>query len=57
VAQIAQQSNNDVRTPLWRRVTAVFTLSSLVVLSGLLLAGVITLTVLMLLFLLERAIA
>lgn len=57
MAQTHRQPKNDVRTPLWRRITAVFTLSSLVVLSGLFLAGVITLTALMLLFLLERAIA
>lgn len=51
------EDNTDVHTPLWRRITAAFTLSSMVVLGGLLLAGVITLTILMLLYLLEQAIA
>ena len=46
-----------VRTPLWRRITAAFTLSSMVVLAGLFLAGLITLTLLMVLYLLEQAIA
>lgn len=46
-----------VRTPWWRRITALFTLSSMVVLAGLFLAGIITLTLLMVLYLLEQAIA
>ncbi len=46
-----------VRTPWWRRITAVFTLSSMVVFAGLFLAGIITLTLLMVLYLLEQAIA
>ena len=56
---MAQQStdNTNVHTPLWRRLTAVFTLSSMVVLGALFLAGMITLTILMLLYLLEQAIA
>lgn len=45
------------RTPLWRRVTALFTLSFLSVVAGLVLATVLGLTALMVLFLLERAIA
>ncbi len=45
------------RIPLWRRVTALFTLSFMTILAGMLLAGVLALTVLMALFLLERAIA
>jgi len=53
----AMRDNTNTRTPLWRRVTAVFTLSSMVVLGGLFLAGVITLTILMVLYLLEQAIA
>ena len=57
MTQTFQEANNKIRTPLWRRLTAVFTLSSLVVLVGLFLAAVTSLTVLMLLFLLERAIA
>ena len=47
----------DVHTPLWRRLTAAFTLSSMVVLGALFLAGVITLAILMALYLLEQAIA
>ena len=56
---MAQQStdNTNVHTPLWRRLTAVFTLSSMVVLGAPFLAGMITLTILMLLYLLEQAIA
>ncbi len=46
-----------VRTPWWRRITAVFTLSSMVVIAGLFLAGMITLTLLLVLYLLEQAIA
>jgi hypothetical protein len=49
--------NSNVRTPLWRRLTAAFTLSSMVVFGALFLAGVITLTILMVLYLLEQAIA
>ena len=45
------------RIPLWRRVTALFTLSFMTILAGILLAGVLALTVLMALFVLERAIA
>ena len=47
----------NVRTPLWRRITAVFALSSMVVLGGLFLASMFTLTILMVLYLLEQAIA
>lgn len=45
------------RIPLWRRVTALFTLSFMTVLGGILLAGILGLTALMILFVLERAIA
>jgi hypothetical protein len=45
------------RIPLWRRVTALFTLSFLTVLGGILLAAVLGMTALMVLFILERAIA
>ena len=45
------------RIPLWRRVTALFTLSFMTIVGGLLLAGVLGLTALMILFVLERAIA
>ena len=62
MAQLTQQQSGShdtprVHTPWWRRITAVFTLSSMVVLAGLFLAGVITLTLLMILYLLEQAIA
>lgn len=43
--------------PYWRRLTALFSLSFVVIVSGLILAAVIGLTVLMVLFVLERAIA
>ncbi|MEM7272201.1 MAG: hypothetical protein AAF547_03885 [Actinomycetota bacterium] len=46
-----------VRTPLWRRLTALFTLSFLSVLGGLLLAAALGTTALLILFVLERAIA
>lgn len=52
-----QRGLRKVRTPLWRRVTALFTLGSIVVVGGLALAAMITLTVLMVIFLVERAIA
>jgi len=45
------------RIPLWRRFTAFFTLSFMTIVAGILLAGVLGLTALMILFLLERAIA
>ncbi len=45
------------RIPLWRRVTALFTLSFMTILAGVFLAAVLGLTALMILFLLERAIA
>ena len=51
------QGPQQVRTPLWRRITALFTLGSLVIVSGLVLAAIITLTALMLIFVIERAIA
>ena len=61
MAQLTQHqtesASSRVRTPWWRRVTALFTLSSMVVLAGLFLAGVITLTLLIVLYLLEQAIA
>ena len=55
--QTSNPSMATVRTPLWRRLTALFTLSSLVVVAGLILALVITLAILMVLYLLEQAIA
>lgn len=52
-----QMSVRGARTPLWRRITALFTLSFLSVVGGLVLATVLGLTALMILFVLERAIA
>ncbi|MEM9651632.1 MAG: hypothetical protein AAGA65_06020 [Actinomycetota bacterium] len=46
-----------VRTPLWRRVTALFTLSFMSVVAGLLLAATLGIIALLVLFVLERAIA
>lgn len=43
--------------PYWRRITAVFTLCFMVILTGLFLAALIGTTILMILFVLERAIA
>ena len=61
MAQLTQHQTEThetrIRTPWWRRITAVFTLSSRVVLAGLFLAGMITLTLLMILYILEKAIA
>lgn len=47
----------DPRTPLWRRVTALFSLGSLVVLIGVLLAAIIGASFLLAFFILDRAIA
>ncbi len=61
MAQLTDRQNETadmrVRTPWWRRITALFTLSSMVVFAGLFLAGMITLTLLLVLYLLEQAIA
>ena len=46
-----------VRTPLWRRITALFTLSSLVIILGLALAFAIGTLALLAFFILERAIS
>lgn len=46
-----------VRIPIWRRLTALFTLSFMTVLGGILLAVILGTTALMILFVLERAIA
>ena len=45
------------RTPWWKRITALFSLASLVVVVGVFLAAVIGVTALLMLFILERAIA
>ena len=46
-----------VRTPIWRRFTALFTLSFMSVVAGFLLAAALGITALLVLFVLERAIA
>lgn len=46
-----------VRTPIWRRLTALFTLSFMSVIAGFLLAAALGITALLVLFVLERAIA
>jgi hypothetical protein len=48
---------STARIPLWRRITAFFTLSFMTVVAGVFLAGIIGVTALMILFVLERAIA
>ena len=50
-------STTDAHTPIWRRVTALFSLGALVVLIGVVLAAVIASAALLALFVLERAIA
>ncbi|MGH1490818.1 MAG: hypothetical protein ACRBK7_15750 [Acidimicrobiales bacterium] len=52
-----ESGRSRTRIPLWRRITALFTLSFMTVLGGILLAGILGLTALMILFVLERAIA
>ena len=52
-----RDSGADAHTPIWRRVTALFTLGSLVVVTGVALAAVIAAAALLALFVLERAIA
>lgn len=47
----------DPRIPLWRRVTALFTLGSLVVVIGVLVAALVSAAALLALFVLERAVA
>ncbi len=48
---------SKARIPIWRRLTALFTLSFMTVVAGIFLAGIIGVTALMILFVLERAIA
>ena len=57
IEQAARGAIDDPHTPLWRRITALFSLGSLVVVIGVLLAAVIGATALLMLFVLERAIA
>ena len=44
-----------VRTPLWRRLTALISLSSIVVIAGAIVAAVVGVSILLLLMILERA--
>lgn len=53
----AHQQSDSVRTPLWRRITALFSLGTMVIIGGLILGALITLTALMMVFIVERAIA
>jgi hypothetical protein len=57
IEQADRGAVDDPHTPLWRRVTALFSLGSLVVVLGVLLAAVIGAAVLLMLFVLDRAIA
>lgn len=51
------ETDRDAGTPWWKRVTALFTLGSLVVTAGIVIAAAIGITALLMLFVLERAIA
>lgn len=55
--RLAARTRTRIRTPLWRRITALFSLAFVSVVSGVALAGLLGMTALLLLFLLERAIA
>lgn len=57
IEQADRGTRADARTPIWRRVTALFSLGSLVVLIGVILAAIIASAALLMLFILERAIA
>jgi Co/Zn/Cd efflux system component len=57
MAPATRGSRDDAHTPLWRRITALFTLGSLVVLISAIVAVIIASTALLALFVLERAIA
>lgn len=52
-----EQETAAARTPLWRRFTALFTLGSMVVIAGVILAVVVAASLLMLLFIVNRSIA
>ncbi len=53
---VSNVSGSDPRIPLWRRVTALFTLGSLVVLIGVVVAMAVSAAALLALFVLERAV-
>ena len=57
MSPVNRGSQDDAHTPLWRRVTALFTLGSLVVIIGAIVAVMIASAALLALFILERAIA
>ena len=57
IQQASGGSRADSRIPVWRRVTALASLGSLVVLVGIALAAIIASGALLLLFVLDRAIA
>ena len=56
-AKAACRPKTRIRIPLWRRITALFSLAFLSVVGGVALAAVVGGAALLLLFLLERAIA
>ncbi len=56
-SQTAPEKPRSARIPLWRRFTAVISLAAMVLIGGLVLAGLITITILLLIFLVEQAIA
>ena len=43
--EITVKESTQAQTPLWRRITAAFTLSSLVILGGILVAAVLSIAV------------
>lgn len=53
----ASGNHPSARVPLWRRITAVISLIAMVLIGGLILAAIITITILLLIFLVEQAIA
>jgi len=57
IQQADRGSRTDCRIPIWRRLTALASLSSLVVLIGVILAAIIASSALLALFVLDRAIA
>ncbi|MEM7338308.1 MAG: hypothetical protein AAF467_06665 [Actinomycetota bacterium] len=57
VQQLEPTSRGRDRTPIWRRITAAFTLSSLVIVGGVALAALLAALALLALFILESAIA
>jgi hypothetical protein len=54
---VRRGSATDPHIPLWRRITALFTLAALVVVIGLVVAAVVASGALLALFVLERAIS